>query len=617
LRAVLKARGAFTMAALESKNAGRVLALIVLVLMLPMLLIGYFYFSLAQVEIKQLESELRGSRVLQAAFPLHFSDTKTLTQKQLELIQRLEAGVISRGHQNFQLRWSTEHQSRVGTNAAQQDAIAKEGMSAYFVDIASDSGLAADSDLASYFLIDSVILTLPRLATDVQELGRQLHDLAMDRHDFDRKIGRILQLKGRAMSAQDRFEDSIWRSSTLGGDDQHFTVIKRENATLSQRISEMAGFIAQSGESVSAGNAVHVSQVQSASNDIKRQTLAIATPAFVELDRKLEARLMHANSKLISLSLLGFAAASIGIGLAAQMFRKTLTKLDRVEIARGEAVMAQADAERINDEIASLNRNLADKIKELQHAQNEIVKKGRMEQLGQLTATIAHELRNPLGSVRTSAYLINRKAGGKGLGIDEQISRIEKGVVRCDNIITQLLDFSRTKQITATPANLDSWLAGIVTEEANKLPANVQIDCVLGLDDISVPFDPARMQRAIINLLSNAVEAMTNKDANSNERANGYPHVWISTFKAGDEVAIRVKDNGPGIDPQVISKIREPLYTTKSFGTGLGIPAIEQIAAQHGGRLDITSQRGEGAEFTIFIPINQSGSEEPPMSAVA
>jgi signal transduction histidine kinase len=286
-----------------------------------------------------------------------------------------------------------------------------------------------------------------------------------------------------------------------------------------------------------------------------------------------------------------------------------LTKLDEVESAHAMALRAHGEAERINDEIAILNRDLAEKVKALQEAQNEIVKKGRMEQLGQLTATIAHELRNPLGSVRTSAYLINRKAGGKGLGIDEQISRIEKGVVRCDNIITQLLDFSRTKQLTATPANLDSWLAGIVTEEANKLPANVQIDCILGLDDMSVPFDPARLQRAIINLMSNAIEAMTSKDASTSDRTGGYPQIWIKTFRAGNEAAISVRDNGPGIDPDLINKIREPLYTTKSFGTGLGLPAIEQIAAQHGGRLEIQSRMGEGAEFIIYIPVFQLQAE--------
>ncbi len=91
-----------------------------------------------------------------------------------------------------------------------------------------------------------------------------------------------------------------------------------------------------------------------------------------------------------------------------------------------------------------------------------------MEQLGQLTATVAHELRNPLGAVRTSAFLLERKLKDKGLGIEAQLERINNGIVRCDNIITQLLDFSRTKQLQCQPGDLDDWLTGIVEEEAQK-----------------------------------------------------------------------------------------------------------------------------------------------------
>jgi signal transduction histidine kinase len=86
-------------------------------------------------------------------------------------------------------------------------------------------------------------------------------------------------------------------------------------------------------------------------------------------------------------------------------------------------------------------------MKRLKEAQDELVKKGRMEQLGQLTATVAHELRNPLGAVRTSAFLLERKIKGKGLDVEAQIERINKGIVRCDNIITQLLDFSSAHRL--------------------------------------------------------------------------------------------------------------------------------------------------------------------------
>ena len=231
-----------------------------------------------------------------------------------------------------------------------------------------------------------------------------------------------------------------------------------------------------------------------------------------------------------------------------------------------------------------------------------------MEQLGQLTATIAHELRNPLGAVRTSAFLLERKTKDKGLGIEQQIERINKGIVRCDNIITQLLDFSRTKQLQCQPGELDNWLQEVVEEEARKLSSKVSIELSLGLGGQQVPFDPSRLQRAVINMINNAAEAMIGQGDQAAGKDTVDPKITISTFCKDGYVSVRVVDNGPGFTPEAILLIREPLFTTKSFGTGLGIPAIEQIASQHGGRLDIASDPGKGASFTIWLPIKQSTS---------
>jgi signal transduction histidine kinase len=281
----------------------------------------------------------------------------------------------------------------------------------------------------------------------------------------------------------------------------------------------------------------------------------------------------------------------LGAVAALWMFASTLKRLDLVEAekeradaARDESEMARAETDRINGEVAGLNRDLAEKIRLLKDAQDEIVKKGRMEQMGQLTATIAHELRNPLGAVRTSAFLVEKKIKGLNLGVEAQMQRINNGVQRCDNIITQLLDYSRNKPLQCNPGNLDDWLSKVVSEEAAKLPQSVNIELVLGLEERQVPFDEARLQRAIINLMSNAVEAMTTAPKRDAVDAPAEHKLMISTRVNGAEtVAIQVKDNGPGISAENLAKVREPLFTTKSFGTGLGIPAIEQIANQHGG----------------------------------
>jgi PAS domain S-box-containing protein len=262
-------------------------------------------------------------------------------------------------------------------------------------------------------------------------------------------------------------------------------------------------------------------------------------------------------------------------------------------------ISQMTELQRINEEISRLNRELAANMRRLNDAQDELLRSGKLEQLGQLTATVAHELRNPLGTVRNSAFLLDRKLKDKGLGIEALLERINKGIERCDNIITQLLDFSRTTQLKCQPDDLDKWLLAVVEEEARKLPQNFTVRLDLGLAGQEVPFDPSRLQRAVINMLSNAAEAIQGM-------AHAQPEIHISSFCKNDHVSLRVADNGPGMVPNVLARIREPLYTTKSFGTGLGIPAIEQIAIQHGGRLDVVTDVGTGSTFTLWLPLQRA-----------
>ena len=327
---------------------------------------------------------------------------------------------------------------------------------------------------------------------------------------------------------------------------------------------------------------------------------------------KVRSEITSLNAAFAALVLVTLALASsvlVGVGLAFQMTKSTFSQLDDAGKARAEAVEARRDAEQlavrfstINSDISNLNQELASKVKALKDAQDALIKKGRMEQLGQLTATIAHEIRNPLGAIRTSAFMLERKTAALGADVSGHLQRINNGVDRCDTIISQLLDFSRSKEVNSSLAYLDDWLAKVVREDAQRLPENIYIECALGLEGVRVPFDAARLQRAVTNLLSNASEALAQQDT----RIATLPKrhcIWVTTLRDGDFVSIRFADNGPGIAPENIKKIREPLFTTKSFGTGLGIPAVEQIAVQHGGHLDISSEFGEGATFTIRIPV--------------
>jgi PAS domain S-box-containing protein len=267
------------------------------------------------------------------------------------------------------------------------------------------------------------------------------------------------------------------------------------------------------------------------------------------------------------------------------------------------------ELQRINDEISRLNRQLSDSMKQLREAQEEIVRRGRFAQLGQLTATVAHELRNPLGAVRTAVFLVERKVKDKGLGIEAQLQRINNGITRCDNIISQLLDFTRNKALQCEELDFDEWLAKTVEEEAQRLPEMVDIECNLGLNGLKVPFDPGRLNRVIINLMSNASEAMVGRGDDPSKIYTTAPKMIITTVRTARGIEISVQDNGPGISPENIAKILEPLFTTKNFGTGLGLPAVEKILEQHGGGLQVRSEPGQGACFTAWMPLARRAEE--------
>ena len=112
-----------------------------------------------------------------------------------------------------------------------------------------------------------------------------------------------------------------------------------------------------------------------------------------------------------------------------------------------------------------------------------------------------------------------------------------------------------------------------------------------------VSFDPTRMRRAMMNLINNGADAML-----AAEKVQ--PQICITTRIENGFATITVKDNGPGIAPENMKRIFEPLFTTKGFGTGLGLPAVVQIAEQHGGKLEVSSTEGDGASFKMYLTLD-------------
>jgi len=260
---------------------------------------------------------------------------------------------------------------------------------------------------------------------------------------------------------------------------------------------------------------------------------------------------------------------------------------------------AEQEIQKLNED---LERRVEERTAELRAAQDTLLRNERLSTLGQLTATVSHELRNPLGVIRTSAFTLRGKLAGEDPRAERTLDRIERNVVRCDRIIDELLDFTRISQLEPEPTFLDAWLEETLNEQT--LHSGVALRLAFDRPNIAVSFDHDRFRRAIINVFDNACQAMIGvglEDADSEENT-----LTVRTQEHDGRVEVIFEDTGPGIPPDVYEKIFEPLYSTKGFGVGLGLPVVKHIMEQHGGGIEIESEEGRGTRVCLWLPTSPS-----------
>jgi signal transduction histidine kinase len=236
---------------------------------------------------------------------------------------------------------------------------------------------------------------------------------------------------------------------------------------------------------------------------------------------------------------------------------------------------------------------------DLEGAQSELLRKERLATLGQLTATVSHELRNPLGAMRPSLFLIAKKSDTTDHKLMNAIERLDRNIDRCDHIIDELLDFTRARVLESKELSIDSWLSEILKEQS--ITPGIDVEFRPGMSDAVVQFDDDRLRRALINVIDNACHAMTSETTG---KVKENSRLIISTRKSNGRLEIIVSDNGEGISGEILPHIFEPLFSTKGFGVGLGMPTIKQIMQQHDGDIEIHSEFGKGTTATLWIPLN-------------
>ncbi len=258
---------------------------------------------------------------------------------------------------------------------------------------------------------------------------------------------------------------------------------------------------------------------------------------------------------------------------------------------------AENDLRLLNEE---LELRVNERTAELRAAQQELLRKERLAALGQVTATVSHELRNPLGTIRNSLFTVSEGADGNDLAVARAIERIERNIGRCDEIIEELLDFSRMRDLKREATDVDVWL-GYTLDEYSHSP-RIKLERVLA-SHVTLAIDSERLRRVLINLLDNACEAIL-------EGGAGGGTVTVSSRANDGRLELLVTDSGPGISADVLPKVFEPLYSTKLLGVGLGLPLVRQIMEQHGGGVEIGNQANGGTRVVFWLSLNEQEQEK-------
>ena len=243
-----------------------------------------------------------------------------------------------------------------------------------------------------------------------------------------------------------------------------------------------------------------------------------------------------------------------------------------------------ARGNRIIEARAQQQRQLEEKLNEAE----------RLANLGKMVAAVSHEIKNPLGIVRSTAEILGKRMSKVAPGNEHLSNIIVEETSRLDGIVREFLDFARPREPRLEPFGLNSLVERVVRFAQPELDKkSVLIEKNLDPDLPKVPLDPEQIYQVLLNMLINSIQAMPD---------GGTVQLVTRSNSRADEVELEISDNGHGMSPEKLEQIFTPFYTDKNRGSGLGLAIARNIIDKHGGRIEVTSQEGVGSQFTIVLP---------------
>ena len=213
-----------------------------------------------------------------------------------------------------------------------------------------------------------------------------------------------------------------------------------------------------------------------------------------------------------------------------------------------------------------------------------------------LARGLAHEIRTPLNviaiDVRMMRELIDQSEGPAGEKLDKICQRLQRQVNHIANILERFLDFARPGELELEPVEVSALLTGIadmIGREAEARGVEVRISAP---ENLKVEIDNARFSQALLNLASNAIEAMDSGGI-----------LGLSGYREGDAIMIEISDTGPGVPEDLRNKVFDLFFSTKERGTGLGLPIVQRTIHDHGGTVELAAGESAGAVFRVKLPV--------------
>ena len=258
----------------------------------------------------------------------------------------------------------------------------------------------------------------------------------------------------------------------------------------------------------------------------------------------------------------------------------------------GSTFSALISATSIYDESGNLiasNTTIKD-LTEINKAKEQIQEEKikRLTAIGELSARIAHDLRNPMSVIKNTTELIELELDAKhDVSFSKKFQRINRAITRINHQVENVLDFVKDKPLHFENTSLSSIL-NFVIDRIN-VPSDIAVN--LPKNDVKIYCDFEKLEIVFINLITNAVQAMSNRG-----------EINIRFMDEENQVIIEIQDSGPGIPKKNLSKIFDPLFTTRQVGTGLGLPSCKNIVKKHNGTISVKTKLGEGTTFVIKLP---------------